>query len=63
MSENDEYQTIQEGVAEGELIGGNTFLTKGIVAGKYSVNFENKIYQCERRIRREKRVYRYLFII
>jgi len=43
MAENDKYLTIQEGVAEGELIGGNIFLTKGVTAGKYSVNFENKI--------------------
>lgn len=43
MGENDKYQTIQEGIAEGELIGGNIFLTKGVTAGKYSVNFENKI--------------------
>ncbi len=39
----DEYITIKEGIAEGELIGGNLFLTKGIVAGKYNINFENKI--------------------
>ena len=25
------------------MIGGNIFLTKGVTAGKYSVNFENKI--------------------
>lgn len=43
ISENDKYLTIQEGVAEGELIGGNIFLTKGVTAGKFSVNFENKI--------------------
>ena len=38
-----EYKTIKEGLAEGELIGGNLFLTKGLVSGKYSINFENKI--------------------
>ena len=43
MEENDKYQTIQEGTAEGELIGGNLFLTKGVSAGKYSVNFKDKI--------------------
>lgn len=43
IGENDKYQTIQEGVAEGELVGGNIFLTKGVSAGKYSVNFEDKI--------------------
>ncbi|MBO4293644.1 MAG: LD-carboxypeptidase [Clostridia bacterium] len=43
ISENDKYLTIQEGVAEGELIGGNIFLTKGVTAGKYSVDFEDKL--------------------
>ena len=38
-----EYKTIKEGIAEGELIGGNLCLTKGLVSGKYSINFENKI--------------------
>lgn len=37
------YKTIQEGIAEGELIGGNIFLTRGMVAGKYSIDFTNKI--------------------
>lgn len=39
----DEYQTIQAGIAEGQLIGGNLNLTSGMVAGKYSINFKNKI--------------------
>ena len=39
----EEYKTIQEGIAEGELIGGNLSLTKGMVSGKYSINFEDKI--------------------
>lgn len=43
MGKDDKYLTIQEGIAEGELIGGNTFLTKGVTAGKYSIKFENKI--------------------
>lgn len=43
MGENDKYEIILEGQAEGELIGGNLFLTRGLVAGKYSINFENKI--------------------
>ena len=43
MADNDKYVTIKEGIAEGELIGGNLSLTRGIVAGKYSVDFENKI--------------------
>lgn len=41
--ENEEYQTIQEGVAEGELIGGNLSLTRGMVAGKYKLDFQDKI--------------------
>lgn len=43
MAKEDKYVTIKEGVAEGELIGGNLCLTNGIVSGKYSINFENKI--------------------
>mgnify|MGYP003300686043 CR=1 FL=1 len=37
------YQTIQEGVVEGELIGGNLSLTRGMVVGKYSIDFTDKI--------------------
>lgn len=40
---NEKYYTIQEGIAEGELIGGNLTLTRGMVSGKYSINFTNKI--------------------
>lgn len=43
MEENDKYKTIKKGIAEGELVGGNLSLTRGIVSGKYSINFENKI--------------------
>ena len=39
----EEFQTIQAGMAEGQLIGGNLNLTSGMVAGKYSINFKNKI--------------------
>lgn len=39
----DEYQTIKKGVAEGQLIGGNLNLTSGMVAGKYSIDFTDKI--------------------
>lgn len=38
-----EYQTIKKGVAEGQLIGGNLNLTSGMVAGKYSIDFTDKI--------------------
>jgi len=37
------YQTIQEGIVEGELIGGNLSLTRGMVSGKYSIDFTDKI--------------------
>lgn len=37
------YKTIKEGMAEGELIGGNLNLTRGMVAGKYQLDFTNKI--------------------
>lgn len=39
----EEYITIKEGIAEGELIGGNLSLTRGMVSGKYSINFKDKI--------------------
>ena len=38
-----EYITIKEGIAEGELVGGNLFLTRGMVTGKYSISFKDKI--------------------
>lgn len=39
----DQYTTIKEGIAEGELIGGNLSLTRAMVAGKYSIDFTDKI--------------------
>ena len=41
--ENEEYITIQKGNAEGELIGGNLSLTRGMTAGEYSLDFTDKI--------------------
>lgn len=41
--EDDEYITIQEGIAEGILVGGNLSLVSQMTAGKYSINFDNKI--------------------
>lgn len=41
--ENEKYITIQKGKTEGELIGGNLTLTRGMVAGKYSLDFTDKI--------------------
>ena len=40
---NEEYIIIQDGTAEGELIGGNLSLIRGMVAGKYSIDFTDKI--------------------
>ena len=39
----DQYTTIKDGVAEGKLIGGNLSLTRAMVAGKYSIDFTDKI--------------------
>ena len=39
----EEYITIKEGKAEGDLIGGNLSLTRGLVEGKYKINFTDKI--------------------
>ena len=39
----DQYTTIKEEIAEGELIGGNLSLTRAMVAGKYSIDFTDKI--------------------
>lgn len=41
--ENEEYQIIRGGQATGKLVGGNLSLTKALVAGKYNVDFKNKI--------------------
>lgn len=37
------YRTIQNGVAEGQLIGGNLSLIRGMVSGKYNIDFTDKI--------------------
>lgn len=39
----DKYTTIKEGKSEGKLIGGNLSLIRGMVAGKYSIDFADKI--------------------
>ena len=41
--EVEKYETLKEGVAEGKLIGGNLSLTRGLVSGKYSIDFTDKI--------------------
>ena len=40
---HEEYVTIQEGQAEGKLIGGNLTLIHSLVSGKYQVDFKDKI--------------------
>ena len=42
-TKKEEYVSIQEGQAEGELIGGNLSLIKSMIAGKYKLEFTNKI--------------------
>lgn len=37
------YKTIKDGMAEGKLIGGNLSLTRAMVAGKYNIDFADKI--------------------
>lgn len=39
----DEYITIQDGIAEGRLVGGNLSLTSEMSCGKYSIDFKDKI--------------------
>ena len=39
----DNYKIIRSGQAEGKLIGGNLSLTRLLVAGKYSIDFTDKI--------------------
>lgn len=39
----DTYETLRDGVATGELIGGNLSLISQMVAGKYSLDFNGKI--------------------
>lgn len=39
----DQYQTIQEGVAEGILVGGNLSLVRAMTTGKYQIDFQDKI--------------------
>lgn len=40
---NELYETIQEGEAQGELIGGNLSLISRFCSGKYEINFTDKI--------------------
>lgn len=40
---DDEFQTIQEGKAKGILVGGNLSLVNEMVAGRYNIDFTDKI--------------------
>lgn len=42
-TDNDEYITIKDGQAEGILVGGNLSLLSHLVAGKYKLDFTDKI--------------------
>ena len=42
-TQEDKYTTIRSGETEGELIGGNLSLIRGLIAGKYSIDFSGKI--------------------
>lgn len=44
LAENDDkFYTIKEGIAEGQLIGGNLSCTANLCSGKYSIDFTDKI--------------------
>ncbi len=43
LGKPEDYRILQEGKTKGKLIGGNLSLTRGMVAGKYSINFKDKI--------------------
>lgn len=43
LGTQEEYITIQEGIEEGNLIGGNLNLITGLVSGKFSIDFTDKI--------------------
>lgn len=43
IEDNEEFYTINEGRAEGKLIGGNLSLISKMVCGKYKLDFDNKI--------------------
>ena len=38
-----DYKVLKEGFATGKLVGGNLSLTRGLVEGKYKIDFNNKI--------------------
>lgn len=42
-TKGEKYEILKQGIAEGELIGGNSTLMHGMICGKYSLDFQNKI--------------------
>ena len=43
LGNQEDYTILQEGETKGRLIGGNLSLIRGMVAGKYSIDFKDKI--------------------
>lgn len=43
LGKPEDYKVIKSGIAEGTLIGGNLSLTRGLVEGKYKIDFTDKI--------------------
>ncbi len=43
LGKAEDYKVLKDGVAEGRLIGGNLSLIRGLVCGKYQVDFKDKI--------------------
>lgn len=41
--DDDKFEIIKSGIAQGELVGGNLSLTTNLVSGKYNIDFKNKI--------------------
>ena len=42
-AEESGYKTIKKGIVEGQLIGGNLSLIRGLTSGKYTIDFTDKI--------------------
>lgn len=43
LGESADYKVIRKGICEGKLVGGNLSLTRALVAGKYNIDFTDKI--------------------
>ena len=43
LGNSKDYKVLKKGVATGKLVGGNLSLTRGLVEGKYKIDFKNKI--------------------